>query len=72
MAGFALSGAGTPQKFIFANQSTINITHGLGYRPMVYIMDTAGKLIGADITHNSRSSITILLASNLSGTIFLR
>jgi len=71
MAGFVMSST-APQVVHFINQTTINISHALGYKPMVYIVDSSGHLITADITHNSNTSITILFVIAVSGSVFLR
>ena len=72
MAGFALSGSSSPSIFGFINQSSITISHGLGYRPSVWILDSGGSVIFADIVHDSISQITITFCTNISGSVYIR
>ncbi len=51
--------------------STWNITHELGGRPSVTIVDSAGTVVVGDVVYNSNTSITVLFSSPFSGYAYL-
>jgi hypothetical protein len=60
-----------PTTFNFTNQSSLTITHNLGYQPMVYLV-VNGKMSFCDVTHNSINEIEVTFQNSISGTILLR
>lgn len=72
MATFRYSdGAGVPSRQDFANQSTIIVTHGLGYVPNVWIV-IGGQLIDSEITHNNDLTFTVIFETSETGVIYYR
>lgn len=53
----------------FTAQSTVTVLHGLGHRPAVTIVDSAGDEVEAEVVHNSNSQLTLLFSANFSGTV---
>jgi hypothetical protein len=51
--------------------STWNITHQLGGRPSVTIVDSAGTVVYGEVRYNSNTSITVLFSSPFSGFAYL-
>lgn len=43
------------------------ITHNLGFRPTVYVTDTAGDECVGDVLHNSTSQLTITFSASFAG-----
>lgn len=71
MAGF-LMGSSSPLVINFNDETQLIINHGLGYRPMIYIITGDGKIVTGEITHNSITRITINFVIAISGSVFLR
>lgn len=62
------------QRFIHTQNSpsnTWNITHSLGGRPSVMVVDTGGTVVIGEIRYNSNTSITILFTAPFSGYAYL-
>ena len=51
--------------------STWNITHDLGGRPSVTIVDSAGTVVVGDVVYNSNTSITVSFSAPFSGFAYL-
>jgi len=51
--------------------STWNITHELGGRPSVTIVDSAGTVVVGDVVYNSNTSITVSFSAPFSGFVYL-
>jgi hypothetical protein len=72
MATFRFSdGAGVPSRYDFTNASTIVVTHGLGYRPNIWI-EIAGKQVYGDITFNNNLTFTVIFQTTETGVIYYR
>ena len=54
----------------FTNQTSVTVTHNLGYKPGVRIEDGSGNIIdNGDINHASVNAFTITFQDAQSGTI---
>lgn len=51
--------------------STWTITHALGGRPSVTIVDSAGTVVIGEVVYNSNTSITVLFSAPFSGFAYL-
>jgi len=51
--------------------STWNVTHELGGRPSVTIVDSAGTVVVGDVVYNSNTSITVTFSAPFSGFAYL-
>jgi len=51
--------------------STWNVTHELGGRPSVTIVDSAGTVVVGDVVYNSNTSITVSFSAPFSGFAYL-
>lgn len=51
--------------------STWNITHALGGRPSVTIVDSAGTVVVGNVVYNSNTSITVSFTAPFSGFAYL-
>jgi len=51
--------------------STWTVTHALGGRPSVTVVDSAGTVVIGDITYNSNTQVTISFSSPFSGYAYL-
>jgi hypothetical protein len=51
--------------------STWNVTHELGGRPSVTIVDSAGTVVHGEVVYNSNTSITVLFSTPFSGYAYL-
>lgn len=51
--------------------STWSITHPLGGRPSVTIVDSAGTTVVGEVVYNSDTSVTVLFTSPFSGQAYL-
>jgi len=70
------TGASNPSYYSYSfeqqsNSTTWIVTHNLGYKPAVDIIDYGGNNIEADITHTSNLSLTITLNPGSSGYAYL-
>lgn len=54
-----------------AASSTWNITHALGGRPSVTVVDSAGTVVHGEVVYNSNTSIIVLFSSPFSGYAYL-
>jgi hypothetical protein len=64
----------TPKAFTFTQStpsSVWNITHNLGFRPAVTIVDSAGTIWEGDVTYPDVSHVTLNFAYAFSGTAYL-
>jgi hypothetical protein len=51
--------------------STWSITHALGGRPSVTVVDSAGTVVYGEVVYNSNTSITVIFSSPFSGFAYL-
>lgn len=51
--------------------STWNVTHELGGRPSITIVDSAGTVVVGDVVYNSNTSITVTFSAPFSGFAYL-
>lgn len=69
-----ITAANQTKRYVF-NQpvvsSTWNITHSLGGRPSVTIVDSAGTTVIGEVVYNSDTSITVLFSAPFSGQAYL-
>lgn len=70
MARFAFGGASV-QTHNFTNSTSVEITHGLGHKPMVYVISDDGKMCWADITYTA-ISIIVRFQNSTTGSIIVR
>tara|TARA_R100000655_G_scaffold4461_1_gene14384 strand:+ start:3237 stop:3488 length:252 start_codon:yes stop_codon:yes gene_type:complete len=70
--GSSGGGSSSSVEFSFTNQSSVTITHTFDTKPFVFILDTAGNIIQADIQYTSSSQILINFVISLSGIVVLR
>ena len=79
-AGLSLSGAGvlsasgggggSTANSAFTLQTSVTITHSLGYYPLVQVIDDTGALIAPlTTTHGSVNDFTVTFSTSTSGTI---
>ena len=54
-----------------AASSTWSITHALGGRPSVTVVDSSGTVVIGEVAYNSDTSVTILFSSAFSGFAYL-
>lgn len=67
----AISGTTVVSNTNFTNQTSVVVTHNLGYYPLVDILDTNGVLIGGVVTHDTatKNFYTVTFLFSQSGTI---
>lgn len=69
-----ITSANQTKRYVF-NQpvatATWNITHSLGGRPSVTIVDSAGTTVIGEVVYNSDTSITVLFSAPFSGQAYL-
>lgn len=55
----------------FTSQSTITVTHNLGYKPLVQILDSTGHIVQGQVDHNevTMNSFVVTLSSAITGVI---
>lgn len=53
------------------NSNSWVITHNLGYRPSVTIIDLDGDVVNADITYNTLNQLTLTFSSTIKGEAYL-
>lgn len=51
--------------------SSWNITHALGGRPSVTVVDSSGTVVYGEVVYNSDTSITVLFSAPFSGYAYL-
>lgn len=72
MSTFLFSdGAGVPSRHDFTNQTSIVVTHGLGYRPAVWV-EIAGSQVYGDVTYNNDLTFTVTFQTTETGVIYYR
>lgn len=70
----ALGAAGNTRRFEFNQQSasaTWVITHTLGGKPQVTIVDSADTHVFGEVQYNSNTQITVLFSAAFSGKAYL-
>lgn len=55
----------------FTNESSVTVTHNLGKKPAVTILDTAGDEVVGEINHVSINELTIDFSASFSGSVIL-
>lgn len=53
----------------FTNQTSVTVTHSLGYYPLVQVVDDLGNVFVPDINHSSTSAFTVTFAEATTGNI---
>jgi hypothetical protein len=72
MATFLYSDvAGVPNRFDFTNQTSITVTHGLGYTPNVWIVVDGVEVYG-EIHYNNLLTFTVIFETVETGVIYYR
>ncbi len=64
----------TPKSFVYSQNSSAsvwNVVHNLGFQPNVFIEDTNGDDVEADVSHTSTNELVIRFSAPLSGTAYL-
>lgn len=64
-------GAGVPSRLDFTNTNSIVVTHGLGYKPAVWI-EIAGVQVYGLITYNNTLTFTVTFQTTETGVIYYR
>jgi hypothetical protein len=62
------------ERFVFPQSSpssTWSITHNLGGRPSVTIVDSAGTMVIGEVTYNSDTQVTVNFTAAFSGFAYL-
>lgn len=67
VAGYVLKSISTSEDF--TSQTSVTVTHGRGYKPIVWIEDTGNEVIDFECEHTSTLAFTITFAVAQSGTI---
>jgi hypothetical protein len=67
-----LTSTGPTEHEITVSASTWTWTHGLGYRPLVEIQNSAREVVVAHVTHTDENTITVQHTYNLTGFIVVR
>lgn len=55
----------------FTSQSSVTVTHNLGKKPSVTVLDTTGDEVEGEINHVSTNELTIDFSSSFSGSVIL-
>lgn len=72
MAGFRFSdGAGVPLRHDFTAQTTVVVTHGLGYTPDIWCV-IGGAVVYGDVTYNNLLTFTVTFQTTETGVIYYR
>lgn len=53
----------------FTSQTTVTVTHNLGYRPAITVIDTAGDVCEGTINHIDNNNANVTFSASFSGTI---
>jgi hypothetical protein len=53
------------------NSATWTITHNLGFRPSVTVIDLDGDVVNGDILYNTNNQLTITFSSIIKGEAYL-
>lgn len=56
----------------FIDQLSVTVTHNLGYKPFVEVIDLAGKIIDCDVQHTDNNEFIVTFIVTQSGTIIYR
>jgi len=68
VAGYILKSISTSEAF--TSKTSVTVTHGRGYKPIVWIEDGSAEVLGSfECTHTSVLAFTITFAVSQSGTI---
>lgn len=54
----------------FTNQATVTVTHNLGKRPAVTIIDSAGDEVEGEIEHAGLNQLTVTFSTSFTGIIY--
>jgi len=58
-----------PRVKTFTNATSVPVLHNLGYEPDPDILDSTGKRMSGDVTHNSTDQFTVAFATPKTGRI---
>jgi len=53
----------------FTAQTSVTVTHNLGYKPDVWVEDSSGNALTPDIQHTSSNAFTVTFGTSQTGTI---
>jgi len=56
----------------FTDQTTVTVTHNLGYHPFIFIEDDDGNIIGGNVQHTDNNEFVVSFDSSTSGTIYYK
>lgn len=56
----------------FTNQTSVTVTHNLGYYPVVQVIDDSAVQLDAEVTQTSVNAFTVTFAVAQSGTIIYK
>jgi len=70
MARFAFGGSSV-QTHPFTNSTEVTITHGLGHKPLIYVVSSDGKMCWADVTYTA-TQVVVRFQNSTTGTIMVR
>lgn len=63
------SGSSNVQSQNFTNQTSVTVTHNLGYKPLVQVSDENGNIIDVVINHTNTSSFVMNSNISITGVI---
>jgi hypothetical protein len=69
---FALPSITAPVQVVFTNQTVVTVTHNLGYRPLVQVLDNSDTIMSADVDHISINEFVVTMLTPQSGKILYR
>ena len=68
------AGINGPASFVFAqgvDAAVWTVTHNLGWRPNVTVIDSSGRTVEGDIAYTSANVLTLTFSSAFAGTAYL-
>jgi hypothetical protein len=54
----------------FSTSTFVTVTHNLGKKPAVTVIDSAGDEVEGDIDHLTNNQFTLTFSASFSGTVF--
>lgn len=66
------SGSAEPIEVSFTLQTLVTVTHGLGYRPFVQVLDNTNTILEATVQHVSINQFTVTFETAQTGKILYR
>lgn len=64
-------GAGVPSRYDFTTTTSVVVTHGLGYKPNIWI-EVDGQMVFGDVTYNNNLTFTVIFETPVTGVIYYR